>query len=462
VLHRVAGRTLLGHVLAAAAPLHADRTAVVVGHLRDQVAVHLAEVAPAAVTVVQEQQNGTGHAVRVTLEALGPLTGTVVVLPGDAPLLTAPSLAALVDEHHAAGHAATLLTAVMPDATGYGRIVRDSAGGVRAIVEQRDADAATLALHEVGTSVYAFDGALLADALARLTTDNAQGEEYLTDVVAILVGDGRTVGAVTVADHAEAAGCNDRAQLAVAGAGLRERYVRAAMLAGVTVTDPASTWVDADVVLEAEATIEPFTILEGRTVVRSGATVGPSSHLIDTVVERGARVVASTAKGAVVGEDAEVGPYTYLRPGAVLHAHAKAGAYVEIKNSEVGAGSKVPHLSYVGDATIGERTNIGAATVFVNYDGVAKHRTTVGDDVRIGSDTMLVGPVAIGDGAYTAAGSVITQDVPPGDLGVARGTQRNIAGWVVRKRPGSRSAQAAEAALAGTDGRQTTDARDRS
>jgi bifunctional UDP-N-acetylglucosamine pyrophosphorylase / glucosamine-1-phosphate N-acetyltransferase len=446
VLHEVAGRSLLGHVLAAAAPLAATHTVVVVGHGRDQVTDHLAAVAPEAKAVVQAQQNGTGHAVRVALEALGDLTGTVVVLPGDAPLLTGPALTALVEEHTAAGNAATLLTALMPDPTGYGRVVRDHAGAVTAIIEQRDADEATRAVNEVGTSVYAFDAALLREALGRLRTDNAQGEEYLTDVIAMFVTAGRPVGAVTVHDHREAAGVNDRAQLADAGAALRERIVHAALLAGVTVTDPSTTWIDADVVLESDAVIEPFTILKGHTVVRAGAVVGPSSRLTDTVVGAGAKVLASVTIGARIGAGADVGPYTYLRPGTVLGVNAKAGAYVEIKNSEVGDGSKVPHLSYVGDATIGERTNIGAATVFVNYDGVAKHRSTIGSDVRVGSDNMIIAPVTIGDGAYTAAGSVITQDVPPGALGVARGQQRNVLGWVLRRRPGTRSASAAEAA----------------
>ena len=454
VLHRVAGRTLLGHVLHAAAPLGATHTVVVVGHGRDKVIEHLAG---SALPVVQEEQNGTGHAVRVALEALEELTGSVVVLPGDAPLLTAPALTALVAEHHDAGNAATLLTALMPDPTGYGRVVRDSAGGVLAIVEQRDADAATLLVNEVGTSVYAFDAVLLREALGNLRTDNAQGEEYLTDVIAMFVAAGRPVGAVTVHDHREAAGVNDRAQLAEAGAALRERIVHAALLAGVTVTDPSSTWIDADVVLETDAVIEPFTVLKGATVVRAGAVVGPYSQLTDAVVGAGARVLASTLIGAQVGPGASVGPYSYLRPGTVLGVGSKAGAFVEIKQTTVGDGSKVPHLSYVGDATIGERTNIGAATVFVNYDGVAKHHTTVGNDVRVGSDSMLVGPVTIGDGAYTAAGSVIIQDVPPGALGVARAQQRNIIGWVARKRAGTKSAESAARAQ---PGQETTEAQD--
>ncbi|MFL6139560.1 MAG: bifunctional UDP-N-acetylglucosamine diphosphorylase/glucosamine-1-phosphate N-acetyltransferase GlmU [Frankiaceae bacterium] len=458
VLHRVGGRTLLDHVLLATGALAAGRTLVVVGHGRDLVTAHLAGAGAAAPAeraaraalqaVVQDRPNGTGHAVRVALDAAPEVAGTVVVVPGDAPLLSGGTLEALVAAHAAAGAAATLLTAVLPDPTGYGRIVRGPDGSVRAVVEERDADEATRAIREVGTSVYAFEAGALRAALARLTTDNAQGEEYLTDVVGILVGDGGPVGAVTVADHREAAGVNDRAQLAAAGAVLRDRAVHALMVGGATVVDPATTWVDDTVVVEPDAVIQPFTLLAGRTVVRSGATVGPHSQLTDTVVASGAHVVHTVAVGAEIGPDAEVGPFTYLRPGTVLGRGAKAGAYVEMKSARVGDGSKVPHLSYVGDATIGERSNIGAATVFVNYDGVAKHRTIVGDDVRVGSDTMLVAPVTIGDGAYTAAGSVITSDVPPGAMAVARGRQRNVEGWVERSRPGSPAAEAARRALA--------------
>jgi bifunctional UDP-N-acetylglucosamine pyrophosphorylase / glucosamine-1-phosphate N-acetyltransferase len=434
VLHPLAGRTMLGHVVAAARALEPEHLVVVVGHAREQVAAHLAEIDERATAVVQEQQNGTGHAVRVALEGLEDLSGTVVVVPGDAPLLTAHTLRRLVAEHAERQAATTLLTARMPDPSGYGRVVRDDTGGVRAVVEHKDADEATRRIDEVAVSVYAFDAARLRQALGELSTDNAQGEEYLTDVVGLHVDAGLPVAAHTADDGAETMGVNDRVQLSEARRHLNDRLVRAAMLAGVTVVDPQTTWLDAQVELEPDVTIRPGTQLHGRTVVRAGAVVGPDTTLTDTEVGGGATVVRTHAEGASIGEGASVGPFTYLRPGTVLGRGAKAGAYVEIKASEVGDGSKVPHLSYVGDATIGAGSNIGAATVFVNYDGQRKHRTEVGDGVRVGSDTMLVAPVTIGDGAYTAAGSVITQDVPPGALGVGRARQRNIEGWVARAR----------------------------
>ncbi|EIV95543.1 UDP-N-acetylglucosamine diphosphorylase/glucosamine-1-phosphate N-acetyltransferase [Frankia sp. QA3] len=454
VLHRIAGRTLLEHVLHAAGTLAATRTAVVVGHGREQVAAMLAEQAPAVVTAVQDRQHGTGHAVRVALAALDGLDGldglapdeTVVVLPGDTPLLTGETLAALTDHHHAQGAAATVLTAVLDDATGYGRVVRDAAGGVRAIIEHRDADAATVAIREINTGVYAFRAGPLQAALARLTRENAQGEEYLTDVVGLLVGDGSPVAARVVADPVEAGGVNDRVQLAAAGRALRDRIVSAAMRAGTTVVDPHTTWIDADVTLEPDTTIAPHTFLHGRTHVARGAAVGPECTLTDTVVGAEASVVRTTADRAEIGAGATVGPYSHLRPGTRLGREGKIGSFVETKSAEFGDHTKVPHLAYVGDAVVGERSNIGCTTVFVNYDGVAKHRTVIGSDVRIGSDTMLVAPVTVGDGAYTGAGSVIREDVPPGALAVREGRQRIIEGWVARRRPGSPAARAAGAA----------------
>lgn len=435
VLHPLGGRTMLGHVVSAARELDPRHLVVVVGHARERVTVHLAEIEPTALAVVQEQQNGTGHAVRVALDGLDRLEGTVVVVPGDAPLLTSGTLSALVSEHERSGAATTLLTARMPDPTGYGRVVRDDAGAVRAVVEQKDADADTLLLDEVAVSVYAFDAVHLREALDRLSTDNAQGEEYLTDVVGLHREAGLAVGAHVVASAAETMGVNDRVQLSQARRLLNDRLVERWQRAGVTVVDPLSTWIDVEVQLAPDVELRPGTQLQGRTVVAEGAVIGPDCTLADCEVGPDAHVVRTHAERAVIGERAAVGPFTYLRPGTVLKRGAKAGAYVEIKASEVGEDSKVPHLSYVGDAVIGTGSNIGAATVFVNYDGRDKHRTTVGDGVRIGSDTMLVAPVEIGDGAYTAAGSVITRDVPAGALGVARGAQRNIDGWVARRRP---------------------------
>jgi bifunctional UDP-N-acetylglucosamine pyrophosphorylase/glucosamine-1-phosphate N-acetyltransferase len=431
VLHRLGGRTMLGHVLAAAEQLDPEHLLVVVGHGRDEVTATLTGKARA---VVQETQDGTGHAVQVALDTLGELDGTVVVVPGDAPLLTGATLQALVDAHEAAAAATTLLTARVADPTGYGRVVRD-ADGVLAVVEHKDADDATRAIDEVATSVYAFAAGALRAALGGLTTDNAQGELYLTDVVAAHRSEGRTVSALVAADPEETLGCNDRAQLADLARRLRDRIVLAHMRAGVAVLDPLTTWVDVDVVLEPDVTIHPNTHLQGSTVVRRDAVVGPDTTLVDCQVGAGASVVRSQAAGAVVGAAATVGPFSFLRPGTVLGEGAKVGAFVEVKGSQIGAGSKVPHLAYVGDATIGERSNVGAGTIVVNYDGVAKHRTVIGDDARVGSNNSLVAPVTIGDGAYTAAGSAITEDVPPGALGVARGKQHTVEGWVARKRP---------------------------
>lgn len=448
VLHELCGRSLVGHVLAAARELDPENLVVVVGHAREKVTAHLAEVDAAVRTAVQEEQNGTGHAVRMGLEQLGGgVDGTVVVVCGDTPLLTGATLAELAATHHADGNAVTVLTAEVPDATGYGRIVRDEASGaVTAIVEHKDADDAVRAIREINSGVFAFDGQLLADALKKVRTDNSQGEEYLTDVLGILREAGHRVGASVAADHREIAGINNRVQLSEARRILNDRLLTAAMLSGVTVIDPASTWVDVTVTFERDAVVHPGTQLHGSTHVGEGAEVGPNSRLKNTVVGAGARVDNTVSNDSEIGAGASVGPFAYLRPGTRLGTKSKIGTFVEAKNASLGEGTKVPHLSYVGDATIGEYSNIGAASVFVNYDGQDKHHTTVGSHCRTGSDNMFVAPVTVGDGAYTAAGSVITKDVPPGSLAVARGQQRNIEGWVARKRPGSAAAKAAEAA----------------
>ncbi|MGW7486046.1 bifunctional UDP-N-acetylglucosamine diphosphorylase/glucosamine-1-phosphate N-acetyltransferase GlmU [Streptomyces sp. NPDC054786] len=457
VLHALCGRSLVGHVVAASRELDPEHLVVVVGHAREQVQAHLSEVDPAVRTAVQHEQKGTGHAVRTALEELSnsgvALDGTVIVVCGDTPLLTGETLRLLSDTHAADGNAVTVLSAEVPDSTGYGRIVREAGtGAVTAIVEHKDATAGQRAIREINSGVFAFDARLLVDALGKVRTDNSQGEEYLTDVLGIVREAGHRVGAAVSADHREILGINNRVQLAQARRLLNDRLLEQAMLAGVTVVDPASTWVDVSVTFEPDATVHPGTQLLGVTHIATGAEVGPHSRLADTSVGAGAVASFTVAEGARIGAGASVGPYAYLRPGTDLGPKAKAGTYVEMKNASIGEGTKVPHLSYVGDATIGEFTNIGAASVFVNYDGEAKHHTTVGSHCKTGSDNMFVAPVTVGDGAYTAAGSVITKDVPPGSLAVARGQQRNIEGWVARKRPGSAAAQAASAARQGSEG----------
>ncbi|TLS40429.1 bifunctional UDP-N-acetylglucosamine diphosphorylase/glucosamine-1-phosphate N-acetyltransferase GlmU [Streptomyces montanus] len=454
VLHDICGRSLVGHVLAAARELDPEQLVVVVGHAREKVTAHLAGIDPGVRTAVQAEQNGTGHAVRMGLEQLGgAVDGTVVVVCGDTPLLSGETLRHLAATHSADGNAVTVLTAEVPDATGYGRIVRDGvSGAVTAIVEHKDATESQRAIREINSGVFAFDGQLLADALGKVRTDNSQGEEYLTDVLGILRGAGHRVGASVAGDHREIAGINNRVQLSEARRILNDRLLERAMLAGVTVVDPATTWIDVTVTFEQDAIVHPGTQLHGATHLGEGAEVGPNSRLTDTRVGPGARVDNTVAYGSEVGPQASVGPFAYLRPGTRLGLKAKLGTYVETKNASIGEGTKVPHLSYVGDATIGEYTNIGAASVFVNYDGEAKHHTTVGSHCKTGSDNMFVAPVTVGDGAYTAAGSVITKDVPPGSLAVARGQQRNIEGWVARKRPGSAAAKAAEAASREAEG----------
>ncbi|WP_439427927.1 bifunctional UDP-N-acetylglucosamine diphosphorylase/glucosamine-1-phosphate N-acetyltransferase GlmU [Micromonospora sp. LA-10] len=446
VLHPLLGRTLLGHVLAAAGPLGADRTVVVVGHGADQVRAHLTDVAPAATPVLQERQLGTGHAVRIALDAVPDATGTVVVINGDVPLLRPETVQALVEAHEDAAAAATVLAAEVPDPTGLGRIVRDVQGQLEQIVEERDASPQQRALREINAGIYAFDVARLREALGKLSTDNDQGEEYLTDVFALLRDAGEPVAVHCAADHVETLGCNDRVELSALRRLLRDRVNEGWMRTGVSILDPHTTWIDVTVTVERDAVIDQNTQLQGATVVGAGALVGPDTTLVDTVVGAGASVVRSHALGAEVGPEASVGPYAYLRPESRLGRKAKVGTFVETKKASIGDGSKVPHLSYVGDATIGEHSNIGAATVFVNYDGVRKHHTTIGSHARTGADNMFVAPVRVGDGAYTAAGSVITGDVPPGAMAVARGQQRNVEGWVLRKRAGTEAAEAARRA----------------
>jgi len=442
VLHALCGRSMLGHVLAAAGELDPQRLVVVAGHRREEVTAEAVQYAPDVCVVVQERQAGTGHAVRMVTETLGDLPGVVVVTYGDMPLLRARTLAALIREHYAAANAVTVLTARVPDPSGYGRIIRDDGGSLAEIVEEADATTAQRAIDEINSGCYAFDGALLADAVKRVATSNAQGQEYLTDVVAILRGDGHPVGAVLAADPGEIQGVNDRVQLAQVRRAYNDRLLEAWMRAGITIVDPASTWIDADVTIGQDTEIGPGTQLEGRTTIGAGATIGPGCQLRDTTVGDNAAVSHAVCVQAEIGPGATVGPYAYLRPGTRIGPGAHIGCHVELKNAAVGAGAKIPHLTYVGDAGIGERANIGAGTIVANYDGTAKHHTTVGAHAFLGSNTVLVAPLTVGDGAYTAAGSVITEDVPPGAIGIARGRQHNSQGWVERRRPGSASAAA--------------------
>lgn len=448
VLHPVLGTPLLGHVLRETAALDPINQAVVVGHQRERVRSYLEQTHPAVKVAVQEEQLGTGHAVQCALDQMAEQSidigeGTVLVTAGDTPLLTAATLSGLLAEHESSGAAATVLSARIDDPTGYGRIVRDEAGEVLGIVEHKDASERELAIDEINSGVYAFRADELAKALAQVGSDNSQGEQYLTDVVGILRLNSQLVAAFIAEDVDDVHGINDRVQLAEAERIMASRINRHWMREGVSIHDPQTTWISPEAVLARDAEIHRNTAIMGASVIGEGAQIGPDTTLLDCQVDARAEVVRSHCEHAVIGESATVGPFTFLRPGAHLAAHAKAGAYVEIKNAMIGEGSKVPHLSYVGDAEIGAGTNIGAATVFVNYDGVEKHRTVVGDNVRVGSDSMLVAPVAIGDGAYTGAGSVITEDVPPGALALGRAKQRNIEGWVPAHRAGTPSAEAA-------------------
>ena len=442
VLHTISGRTLLGHVLHAVDSLSAKQVRIVVGAGREKVESHIAEIAPHATTVFQEKRGGTGHATQLALEGLTP-KGTILVLAGDTPMLTSASLSHLLEHHASGGFAASVMTAEHPDPSGYGRIIRGDDELLVRIVEERDADEVQKDIYEVNSGVYAFDAAKLAGAIGKLKANNSQGELYLTDVIEILRNDGGKISAVLIEDFIEILGVNDRVQLAESAALLRDRINEDLMREGVTIVDPLSTWVDSTAKVEKDVVLMPGTAISGRTTIATGAVIGPRTTLQDCTVGAGARVLESHCTDSIIGDSASVGPFTFLRPGTKLLSGSKAGAYVEMKNATLGEGSKVPHLSYVGDAVIGEGSNIGAATIFVNYDGVEKHYTVVGDHVRIGSDSMLVAPVTIGDGAYTAAGSVITEDVPAGAMGVGRAKQRNVIGWVLRKRPGTKSAEAA-------------------
>lgn len=460
VLHEVAGRTMLGHALYAGHGVGADDIVVVVGHHKDQVIEAVSQwgddVGRDGIGIAhQEQQNGTGHAVQVALERLdadGAFDGTVIVTTSDVPMLNDDVLRALLSEHRQTPKTAvTVLTATIDDPHGYGRIVRTPDGEITGIVEEKDADEDQREINEINSGVYAFDAELLRYALTQLNTDNAQGELYLTDVIGIARESGRIVRGHRLDDSWLIAGVNDRVQLAAVGSELNRRLCERAMRSGATIVDPNTTWIGMDVQIGQDVTVLPSTQLVGDTVIADNAVVGPDSTLIDVTVGDGATVTRTHAVGSEIGARASVGPFTYMRPGTKLGADGKLGGFVEAKNATIGDGSKVPHLTYIGDATVGKHSNIGASSVFVNYDGVDKHHTTIGDHVRTGSDTMFIAPVNVGDGAYSGASTVIKDDVPPGALAVSGGKQRNIEGWVQRKRPNTPAADAAEAAQNGDD-----------
>jgi bifunctional UDP-N-acetylglucosamine pyrophosphorylase/glucosamine-1-phosphate N-acetyltransferase len=431
VLHEVCGRPMIAWPVAAAHEAGAGRVCVIVPPDRD-----LSPALPnGTVTVVQPEPDGTGGAVRAAGELIAD-SETVLVLSGDTPLLGADAIAGLIAAHREAGAAATVMTTELDEPASFGRVVRTASGAIERIVEAKqpgDASAEQLAIKEVNAGTYAFDAPALADALERLSNDNAQGEYYLPDVLPLIRDAGGTVAAHLVADPAVNLGVNDRADLARVTLEARRRILLAHMRAGVTIEDPDSTWIDADVELAPDVVLAPGSSLRGRTKVGTGSRIGPMTTLIDARIGERVSVPHSYLTACEVGDGAAIGPFAYLRPDTRLGEDSKAGAFVEIKNSEIGDGAKVPHLSYVGDAEIGAGSNLGAGTITANYDGFRKNRTKVGRDVRTGVDTSLVAPVEVSDGAYTGAGSVITEDVPAGSLGISRADQKNVPGYADRK-----------------------------
>ncbi|MGV9412691.1 bifunctional UDP-N-acetylglucosamine diphosphorylase/glucosamine-1-phosphate N-acetyltransferase GlmU [Nocardia sp. NPDC003693] len=455
VLHPMAGRSMLAHALHAANEIDPTYLITVIGHDREQVGDAVgkvgAELGRQIVLAVQEEQRGTGHAVQCALTALpDDFTGDVLVTYADVPLLDGHTLHALLDEHrsYSEGSAVTVLTFAPEDPNGYGRIVRNADGQLLEIVEHADATPEQAAITEVNSGVYVFDAAVLRVMITRIDTANARYELYLTDVLKLAREAGHPVHGARLLDSAKVTGVNDRVQLAGAAATLNRYIVERHMRAGVTIVDPATTWIDGGVTIGRDAVIRPGVQLLGDTSIGEDAEIGPDSTLTDVVVGAGAKVVRTHGEKSSIGPGATVGPFTYLRPGTSVGDAGKLGAFVETKNATIGAHSKVPHLTYVGDATIGEHSNIGASSVFVNYDGVNKHHTVVGSHVRTGSDTMFVAPLTVGDGAYSAAGTVLRRNVPPGALAVSGGAQRNIEGWVQRNRPGTAAADAAAKAIA--------------
>ncbi|CAN5423887.1 bifunctional UDP-N-acetylglucosamine diphosphorylase/glucosamine-1-phosphate N-acetyltransferase GlmU [soil metagenome] len=447
VLHPLAGVPLIGHVLATARELSAAHVIAVVRHERDAVSAAILELLPETVIVDQDATPGTGRAVELGVGALPPgFDGEVVVVSGDVPLLDAATLSGLISAHREAAAAASVLSALVDDATGYGRIVRDASGALVKIAEQKDATSDELAILEINSGTYVFATASLREHLPRIGTDNAQGEKYLTDMIGMLRGEGQSVEAVPAPAAWMVEGVNDRVQLAQTAARLNAMIVRGWQLAGVTVQDPATTWIDIRSTLAEDVELLPGTHIAGSTRVERGARIGPQTTLVDCEVGENATINRSDATLAVIGAGASVGPFAYLRPGTELGDDGKIGTFVETKNAKIGAGSKVPHLSYMGDVTIGPGTNIGAGGITANYDDIAKHPTTIGAHVHTGVHNAFIAPVTIGDGAKVGAGAVVRKDVPPGALAISVAPQRNLEGWTEKNRAGTAAADAASRA----------------
>ena len=431
-LHALLGQPLLRGAVDAAQGAGASRTILVVGHQADLVREAMG---PDLEYVLQAEQKGTGHAVLMAESLLRDWDGPLLVLPGDAPLLSDSLLEALLAHHTHSGAAATLLTAVLDDAGAYGRIVRDDeTGRVQAIVEARDASPEQLQIREISTSVYAFDPAALFDALSQITPQNAQGEYYLTDAVALLAASGRIVEALVSPDADVVRGVNTRPELVELRALMQARIHHAHGLAGVTILDPLTTHIDAAVKIGPDTTIHPFTLLSGVTDIGEDCEIGPGARISDSRLGNGVSVRDSHVTASEVGDECRIGPFANLRPGSVLGQKVKIGDFVELKNAVLGDGVSAGHLSYLGDAEIGPRTNIGAGTITCNYDGVDKHRTIIGADAFVGTHSTLVAPVTLGEGAWTAAGSAITENVPAGALGIGRARQVNKEGWARAKK----------------------------
>ena len=431
VLHNVGGLPMVQHVLNVAKAAGASRLVTIVGFEGDKVVAALGNLSE---YVEQKEQLGTGHALMQAKPVLDDFSGTILLLCGDTPLLTPQTLERLIGEHRQTSCDATVLTAILDDPAGYGRIIRNGVGNVTGIIEQKDASDTQKQIKEINTGMYCFEAKAVFGALDSLTCNNAQGEYYLTDVLAILAGQGKKVGALVVDDFEETLGINSRVQLAAAEQILRQRKRLKLMESGVTLIDPCSTFIDSEVEIGPDTIVYPFTWIEGKTVIGTNCQIGPSTRISDSFLGDNVTVHFSYAHECEMADGVTVGPYAHIRPQTKMDKGVKVGNFVEIKNTIVGSGSKVPHLSYVGDTDMGSGVNIGSGTITVNYDGKKKHRTIIEDDAFIGCNTNLVAPVTVGSGAYVAAGSTITKNVPPGSLGVGRARQSNIEGWADKLR----------------------------